>query len=72
MKYHSRIIELREERGLKQKDLTKILGCNQSNVSKIERNERKLEIEQLIMLCEFYNVSSDYILGLCDDPKPLR
>lgn len=66
MDYLEKLIQLREEKGLTQNDLTEIYGCNQSNISKIERKERKLDIEQLIALCPFYNVSADYILGLSD------
>lgn len=66
MDYLEKLIQLREEKGLTQNDLTEIYGCNQSNISKIERKERKLDIEQLIALCRFYNVSADYILGLSD------
>lgn len=66
MDYLEKLIKLREEKGLTQNDLTEIYGCNQSNISKIERKERKLDIEQLIALCRFYNVSADYILGLSD------
>ena len=66
MDYLEKLIQLREEKGLTQNDLTEIYGCNQSNISKIERKERKLDIEQLIALCWFYNVSADYILGLSD------
>ena len=32
-----------------------------------ENKKRSLPIESLIVLCKFYNVSSDYILGLTDD-----
>lgn len=66
MDYLEKLIQLREEKGLTQNNLTEIYGCNQSNISKIERKERKLDIEQLIALCRFYNVSADYILGLSD------
>ncbi|MBP3480510.1 MAG: helix-turn-helix transcriptional regulator [Clostridia bacterium] len=66
MDYLDKLIKLREEKGLTQKDLTEIYGCNQSNISKIERKERKLNIEQLIALCRFYSVSADYVLGLSD------
>lgn len=34
-----------------------------------ENKKRGLPIESLITLCKFYNVSSDYILGLTDDPN---
>ena len=62
--YIDRIIELRIENDVKQETIAKLLNTYQSNYSKIERKERKLTREQLMTLCQFYKVSSDFILGL--------
>ena len=35
-----------------------------------ENGKRELPIEHLITLCRYYDVSSDYILGLTDCKKP--
>lgn len=67
--YIDRIKEQREDNDIKQETIAKIINTNQSNYSKIERKERNLNIEQLIKICYFYNLSSDYILGL---PKGLN
>lgn len=69
--YIKRIKDLREDNDLTQMDIAKILNVSQTNYSKYERNERKLSIEQLIILCKYYGVSSDYILGFTDKPKLL-
>lgn len=67
-----RIRDLREDRDLKQAELAKVLGTTQQNYSKIETGRSDISGEKLMKLAEFYNVSADYILGLIDEPKPLK
>ena len=67
-----RIRELREDRDLKQKDLSKILNCSQQVYSNYELGQRDIPTEILIRLSEFYKVSVDYLLGLTDNPKQNR
>lgn len=62
--YIDRLTELRQDNDIKQEYIANLIGTNQSNYSKIERKERKLTIEQLITICQFYHVSADWILGL--------
>ncbi len=61
-----RIRDLREDRDLKQKDLARILNCSQVCYSRYELGLRDLPTEVLIKLSKFYNVSTDYLLGLKD------
>lgn len=68
MKY--RIKEIREDRDLKHKDLVEILNISQSTYSDLENEISGLKAEYLILLAKFYNVSTDYILGLTDIMKP--
>ena len=72
MDYVDRLTQLREDRDLGQKDIAKLLNCKQSAISKYEQRRSKYKIEDIIKLCEFYNVSADYILGLPDLPYPKR
>ena len=65
--YGERIKELREERGMSQEKLAKLLCCNQQTVSKYEREVRDLGTHTIIKLCEIFQVTSDYILGLEDE-----
>lgn len=69
MEYYEIIRSLREDRGLKQSDLAKILQTTQSYYSEYELGKRQLPIQHLRTLCIFYSVSADYILGL---PKGLN
>ena len=68
MDYIDRLTALRQDRDIGQKMIADLLSCNQSTVSKFERRRTSYTIEDLIMLCQFYHISADYILGL---PKGL-
>lgn len=62
--YIDRLISLREDNDIEQKDLAELLGITQSAYSKYEKRRCKMSIEDLIKLCKYYNVSADHILGL--------
>jgi len=69
MKLNSeRLRDLREDKDLKQKDLAEILETTQQVYSRYENGINELPIHHLITLSKFYNVSTDYILGLTDNP----
>lgn len=73
MDYIDRLTAMRQDRDISQKEIASILNCQQSAISKYERKIREYKIKDIIILCEFYNVSADYILGLPDDmPYPKR
>ena len=58
--------ELREENNLKQIEVANYLNIKQNSYSQYESEKRQLPIDVLIKLAKFYNVSTDYILGLED------
>ena len=73
MDYVDRLTALRTDRDIGQTELAELLNCNQPAISKYETRKIKYSIEDLILLCKFYNVSADYILGLPEDmPYPKR
>lgn len=72
MKQYTRIRDLREASGLKQKDMAEILNCSQQVYSNYELGQRDLPTEILIRLSQYYQVSVDYILDLTDNPKQNR
>lgn len=51
---------------MSQKRIADMLGVAQTTYSQYELEKRPMPIEYLIALCEFYKVSSDYMLGLSD------
>ena len=55
--------KLREENNLNQVDVAKIANCSQSNYSKYELEKLEPDLNTLINLADYYNVSLDY---LCD------
>lgn len=72
MDYRIRLRNLREDRDLTQAELGKILHKSQQGYNHIEAGRAELKIEDLARLCEFYNVSADYIIGLTDKIKTLK
>ncbi len=65
----NKIRDLREDNNLYQKDIAKILNVTQQQYSRIEKNENQLSYDKLIILADFYNISTDYILGLTSNKK---
>ena len=55
--------DLREDNDLFQKDIAKLLHVCQQAYSKWENNTEIIPLKHLNTLCNFYNVSMDYILG---------
>lgn len=72
MYYYQRLRDLREDRDLKQSDISAFLGMKQPQYNRYETGMRELPLHHLIALCRFYNVSADYILGLTDEFKALK
>ena len=67
--YFRRLKDLREDHDLKQSEIAEFLGIHQTVYSRYERGFQNIPIEYLIKLADYYNVSTDYILGLTDNPK---
>lgn len=69
-----RIADLRKHRGLSQYQLAKLLNIATSTLGMYETGKRKPNVEMLEQIAEFFNVSTDYLLGRDtkeDDEKPL-
>lgn len=66
MDYIDRLTNLRIDRDIRQAEVADVLGINQSAYSKYEKRRTKMQIEDLIKLCVFYQVSADYILGFSE------
>lgn len=59
-----RLESLRKSYNLTQKQLAEKLGLSKQTVSNWENDNILPSIETLIRICNFFNVSTDYILGL--------
>jgi transcriptional regulator with XRE-family HTH domain len=66
--YSQRIRELREDHDKAQREIAAVLGTTQQVYSRYESGENEMPIRHLITLARFYHVSTDYILGLSDNP----
>lgn len=69
MNYRARMRALREDRDLKQKDVAKVINKSQQGYSHIEEGRAELKIDDLIRLCDFYGVSSDFMIGRSETEK---
>lgn len=67
MDYMKRLYDLRTDNDLRQEDVAKVLKITSQAYGMYENGKRSLPIEYLITLSKFYNVTSDYILGLSND-----
>lgn len=63
MKLPEMMAELRKDRGLLQKDIARLLGVSIGTVSNYETGVHNPEIESLIKLANYFDVSVDYMLG---------
>lgn len=64
------IKKLREENGLSQKELSRLLGISRSAVALIEANRRKVSADEIIRLCEIFCISADELLNHPDEDTP--
>ena len=65
-KYNNRVKELRAAKSLSQEQLAEQIGLTKQAISQYERGERNPSMAVLEALCDFFNVSSDYLLGKDD------
>ena len=64
------IADLRYKHSLTQTDLANIVGVSKAAVGMWETNRRYPTVENLILLSKYFNVSTDYILGIDDITSP--
>lgn len=59
----TRIKDLREDSDISQKQLANVLGISQRAYSHYENGTRKIPLDILLSLADYYNCSTDYLLG---------
>ena len=64
MDYLDKLISLRIDNDLSQKEVGKIIDKSQQGYDHIEKRRAKLAVEDLKKLCEFYKVSADMLLDI--------
>ncbi len=66
---YKHIRELREDHDLSQREISAKLNCSQQVYSNYELGQRDVPTDILIKLSYFYDVSTDYLLDLTNNPK---
>jgi len=67
-----RLKECRLSHSLNQTELAKIMDVTKQTVSNWEKGSRIPNTSMLLKLSEFYNVSTDYLLGRTNNPKAYK
>lgn len=67
--FSERLKELRKNMGYTQKEIAQELNIAQSSYADWERNKKKPTLEKLTLIADFFNVSTDYLLGQTDIPN---
>ena len=60
------IKELRIEKGITQAQLAKSIGVSQKAIDYWERNVNEPKASYLVLLCDYFQISADYLLGRKD------
>lgn len=66
----NRLKMLRERENLTVRDLGKLTNISYGSISMMENGDRSITEENLKIFAKFFNVSTDYLLGLNDTPNP--
>ena len=70
--HYPRIKDVREDADYSQQFVSEYLNMKQPQYSRYERGMRDIPTDILIKLARLYNTSTDYILGLTNNPEPAR
>ena len=70
--YRERLRNVREDRDLTQAELGIVLNKSQQGYNHIEAGRAELKIDDLVKLCQFYDLSADYLIGLTNTKKSYK
>ena len=68
----SRIKQLRQKRGVIQEILAAELGITQQMISKYERDVTLIKVDILKKIAAYFNVTTDYLLGVSDVKRDIK
>ena len=66
--FGKRLADLRNQAGEKRGDLAELLCVSVEQVRLMEAGKRTTSFEKLVLICQHYQVSADYLLGLKETP----
>ena len=67
VKISERLRALRKEKKMRQDDVAKLLGIGVRTYQYYESDEHRPDYEMLIVLADFFGVSTDYLLGRSEE-----
>lgn len=70
--YFRRIGDLRTDKDKTQKDIADFLHMNLEVYRRYEKGIREIPVWAVLQLADYYNTTTDYILGRTDDPTRPR
>lgn len=68
-KFSTRIRKLRRDANLSQKVLADVLDVSTNQISQMEKGLKTTTLARLCLLCDYFHVSADYLLGRTDEPN---
>ncbi len=72
MDYMDTIRKAREEKGISQRQFSRMMGMGSTTFGHYEMHNRKLTVDMLIKICVMLDLSADEILGLDELRKEYR
>lgn len=64
MTINEKLRALREDHDLTQEQMGALVNSNQRRISRIERNDTKITIEEIQEYCRYFKISADYFLDI--------
>ena len=68
--FFRRLADMRVDRDLKQKELAAVLNIRPEAYRRYEKRIREIPTWAVIALADYYQTSTDYLLGRTDNPSP--
>lgn len=72
MDYRTRIRNVREDRDFTQAEIGELIDKSQQGYNHIEAGRAELKIDDLVKLCQFYDLSADYLIGLTNKSRSYK
>ncbi len=66
--FGQRLCQLRKGSGVTQAKVAELLHVTPTQVSDMEGGKTTTSLARLCLLCDYFNVSADYLLGRSDEP----
>ncbi|MCI9402250.1 MAG: helix-turn-helix transcriptional regulator [Oscillospiraceae bacterium] len=68
-KFSTRLRKLRRDADISQKVLADVIDVSTNQISQMEKGLKTTTLARLCLLCDYFGVSADYLLGRTDEPN---